>query len=184
MNYKMTRRNFMAAAAATAGDSLLPAALAAAEIETPADKAVKALYDSLTEAQRKIMCFEWDKKGYGKYPLRLHVTNNWAVSPVAVRSFTKDQQALIGAIFDSVMEEGWTDKLHKQTKDDTGKPWTRIRAGNATDVLLAAGSAGAGGNLQILYAAFRGEGVFYTTSAPTGLSLSIRSGGQGLQIRL
>jgi subtilisin-like proprotein convertase family protein len=66
---------------------------------------------------------------------------------------------------------------------DTGKHWTRIRAGNATDVVLSAGSADASGNLQILYAGFRGEGVFYTTSAPSALSLSLRNGGTGVPIR-
>ncbi|HXG10475.1 MAG TPA: Ig-like domain repeat protein [Gemmataceae bacterium] len=67
--------------------------------------------------------------------------------------------------------------------NDTGKTWTLIRAGQATDVVLAAGSADASGNLQILYAAFAGEGVFYTTSAPTATSLSIRNGGQGAPVR-
>src|SRR5205823_7778613 len=66
---------------------------------------------------------------------------------------------------------------------DTGKHWTQLRAGNATDVVLAAGSAGTGGNLQILYAAFRGTGVFYTTNAPTALTLSLRNGGTGVPLR-
>jgi hypothetical protein len=100
---------------------------AAPSPESPADKAVRALYESLDARQRKAMCFDWDKKGYGRLPLRLHVTNNWAVSPVTVGALTAEQQALVGAILDSVLEPGWPEKLARQAKDDTGKPWTEDR---------------------------------------------------------
>jgi subtilisin-like proprotein convertase family protein len=43
---------------------------------------------------------------------------------------------------------------------DTGLHWTLLQAGKATDVVLAAGSAGSDGNLQIVYAAFQGDGVY------------------------
>jgi hypothetical protein len=93
-----------------------------------ADKAVKALHDSLTDAQRKAMCFDWDKKGpYGGLPLRLHVTNNWAVSNTKIGDLKADQQALVDDVFKSVLAEGWTEKLAKQAKDDTGKAWTEDR---------------------------------------------------------
>jgi len=37
------------------------------------------------------MCFDWDKKGgYGGLPLRLHVTNNWVVSPVKIGDLTAE----------------------------------------------------------------------------------------------
>jgi subtilisin-like proprotein convertase family protein len=66
---------------------------------------------------------------------------------------------------------------------DTGKHWTRIQTGNATDIALSAGSAGLGGNIQILYGAIRGSGVYYTTNAPTALSMSLRNGGGGVPLR-
>jgi subtilisin-like proprotein convertase family protein len=66
---------------------------------------------------------------------------------------------------------------------DTGKHWTLLRAGNATDVVLAADSADSTGNLQILFAAFRGEGIFFTASAPSATSLTIRNGGTGVNTR-
>ncbi len=66
---------------------------------------------------------------------------------------------------------------------DTGKHWSRVQAGQATDVALAAGSVNATGNLQILYAAFRGDGVYFTPNAPTALSLLKRDGGQGVPTR-
>ena len=59
----------------------------------------RGLLSSLSEPQRKVMCHDWDKKGYGKYPLRLHVTNNWAVSSMAIGSLTKEQQAIVDGYF-------------------------------------------------------------------------------------
>lgn len=62
---------------------------------------------------------------------------------------------------------------------DTGKSWTLVRAGVATDVVLAPASVSSSGILQLLYAAFQNEGVFFTTSAPTTSSLSQMIGGVG-----
>ncbi|MBN9517993.1 proprotein convertase P-domain-containing protein [bacterium] len=65
-----------------------------------------------------------------------------------------------------------------------------IRAGAATDIVLAAGSANtvnpvtgatvANGNLQYLYAAFRGEGVFFTPTAPSAVGMTLMNGAGGL----
>lgn len=65
-----------------------------------------------------------------------------------------------------------------------GDSWTRILTGNATDVVLSAGSAGTSGgngNLEILYAAIQGVGVYYTSEAPSVTlgGMQIASGGQG-----
>ncbi len=129
------RRDFLkgiASSTATAalGGSLLglvPGSQAAPEATSTADAAVKALYDSLTEQQKQAMCFDWDKKGYGGLPLRLHVTNNWAVSSTAIGALSKDQQALVDEVLKSVLNPGWPAKLAQQAKDDTGKPWTQDR---------------------------------------------------------
>src|SRR5262249_9950631 len=83
----MNRRPFLTTVAAVSGAALggtifgaAAQSTGAAEGPSGADSAVKALYESLSEQQKKAMCFDWDKKGYGGLPLRLHVTNNWAVS--------------------------------------------------------------------------------------------------------
>src|SRR5262249_23131989 len=47
-----------------------------------------------------------------------------------------------------------------------GNSWTRITAGDATSVQLAAGSAGANGNDLVLYGAVVGQGVVFTSNAP------------------
>lgn len=131
----INRRDFLgsvaaAASAATVGGAMFATAsqAAAAPIaDGVADTAVKALYESLSEQQRRAMCFAWDHKGYGGLPLRLHVTNNWAVSDTRIGDLTGDQQALVGDILNSVLAPGWSEKLAQQAKDDTGKLWTEDR---------------------------------------------------------
>jgi len=129
------RRQFFTTLAAAAGSAALGGSLletaggstAAPEGKNAADAAVKALYESLGGAQKKVMCFDWDKKGYGGLPLRLHVTNNWAVSSMKIGTLKQDQQALVGDILKSVLNPDWPDRLAQQAKDDTGKPWTEDR---------------------------------------------------------
>ena len=67
-----------------------------------------------------------------------------------------------------------------------GLNWERVRAGDATDVILAAGSAltfdpiaqttVTDGNLQRMYASFQGEGVFLTDSAPSAAGMTLMTG--------
>jgi hypothetical protein len=93
----------------------------------PSARPIRAFYESLTDGQRRTMCFDWDRRGPSGLPLRLHVTNNWAVSPAAVESFSREQQTLIDAILQSVLAEGWPARLAQQARDDTGQAWTRDR---------------------------------------------------------
>jgi len=110
------RRDYLKTVAATAalGGSILeavPQSSAADAADSDADKAVRALYQALSDRQKKALCFDWDHKGPGGLPLRLHVTNNWAVSNTTIASLTKDQQALVEDILKSVLNPGWPEKL-------------------------------------------------------------------------
>lgn len=66
---------------------------------------------------------------------------------------------------------------------DSGKNWQRLRAGQATDIVLdpLSGTVDAvsnpNGNLQTVYAAFRGEGVY--ASFNQGQNFSVMAGGVG-----
>jgi hypothetical protein len=122
----LDRRHFLSCSAGLAAGLALAPGLRAAPLGASA-KAIKAFHDSLTEKQKKAICFDWDHKGHGGLPLRLHVSNNWAVSRWTVASFTKEQQELIESILASVLEPGWPGKLARQAKDDTGKDWTEDR---------------------------------------------------------
>ena len=73
---------------------------------------------------------------------------------------------------------------------DSGNTWQRIQAGNATDVVLGAGSADSSGHLQVLYGSIEAlplfingststGGVYFTSAAPTAASMSILGGGNG-----
>lgn len=130
-NAVIDRRGFLGCLAATtvgpAASRLLAAPAAEGTTAGPSSRAIQTFYDSLSAAQKKTMCFEWDHKGPSGLPLRLHVTNNWAVSRASVGSFSKEQQSLIEEIFTSVLNPGWPEKLHQQARDDTGKPWTEDR---------------------------------------------------------
>ena len=62
---------------------------------------------------------------------------------------------------------------------DSGVHWQNMRAGQATDVVLDpnSGNGAPGGNLQILYVAYRGEGVFMSPNR--GQVLTLMTGGIG-----
>jgi subtilisin-like proprotein convertase family protein len=62
---------------------------------------------------------------------------------------------------------------------DGGAHWTRMLAGQATDIALDlnSGTGTPGGNLQILYAAMRGQGVFFSPNR--GQNWSLMTGGIG-----
>src|SRR5262245_8727167 len=131
-----TRRDFLrtagvtAAAAAAGGVPLWasPKAQAAPTPKSAAETAVKGLYDSLTEKQRKEVCFDWDyvdaknKRGL----LRTHVSNNWQITPYHIRGdfYTLKQQDIIHDIFKGLINPEWYGKFLRQLKDDTGgKLW-------------------------------------------------------------
>src|SRR4051794_28710952 len=63
-----------------------PKAPAASEKPGPSAAAIRAFHQSLSDAQKKAMCFDWDHIGFTKLPLRLHVTNNWDISSAAISS--------------------------------------------------------------------------------------------------
>ena len=61
---------------------------------------------------------------------------------------------------------------------DTGKTWTQQRGGQATDLTLDLKSVNANsGNLDFLYAAFRGDGVYFSPNA--GQNFDIMAGTTG-----
>jgi hypothetical protein len=90
---------------------------------SPSAGPIRAFYETLTMEQRRRMCFDWDHRGFTGLPLRLHVTNNWAISPVSINSFSEAQQRLVDDILASVLSPGWPERLKRQARDDTGQAW-------------------------------------------------------------
>jgi hypothetical protein len=92
---------------------------------TPKDASellVHKLYDSLTEDQKKVVAFAWNHRDGRRGVLRTHISNNWRITPPAIRSnfFTRDQQDLIRAIFEGLVQRDWIRKFDQQFRDDMG----------------------------------------------------------------
>src|SRR5438477_12408635 len=90
----LDRRDFLktvgvtASAATTAGLPLwaTPKIYAAPTPSSAAETAVKVLYDTLTDQQRKVVCFDWDYQDPKRGLLRTHVYNNWQVTKPEISS--------------------------------------------------------------------------------------------------
>jgi hypothetical protein len=129
---ELDRRDFLrvgalSAVAATTGVTLWaqPRASAAPTASSPAETAVKALYDKLTDKQRQEVCFPWDHQS-DRGLLRTHVSNNWQITKPHINSdwYTKEQQAIVRDIFKGIFNPEWIARIDKQLKDDTeGKAW-------------------------------------------------------------
>jgi hypothetical protein len=131
-DFNLNRREFVRTAGVTAAASVgLPLfatarAHAAPTPSSPAETAVKALYETLTDSQKKEVCFDWDYKSKDRGLLRTHVSNNWQITKPHIRSefYTKNQQHLIHDIFKGIINPEWYARFLKQLRDDTGgKEW-------------------------------------------------------------
>ncbi len=117
------RRRFLktslAASVALAGGGAGLIARADEPAKTP-ETAVKALYDSLTEAQKKEVCFDWDFMDPERGLLRTRVSNNWHITKPVINSdfYTKAQRALVRDIFEGIIVPDWRPKIDKQLEDD------------------------------------------------------------------
>jgi hypothetical protein len=117
----LSRREFVrkAAGVAVAG-GLIPTivaprrAVAAPSASSPAETAVKRFYDSLSDDQRKEICFPFD------HPLRKRISANWAITKPKIDDFTKEQQKVLDEIFRGVVSPEGYDRFQKQMDDDSG----------------------------------------------------------------
>jgi hypothetical protein len=119
----LSRREFLkgvggvAAVAAAGGLASFAVPRARAEGGSPAAESLAPqLYQSMTEAQKKAVCFAWGD------PKRQMISNNWHIVPQTVGEFyTPEQQEIIMGIFkDAHSSEEWVQKRLKQMKDDSG----------------------------------------------------------------
>jgi len=133
----VSRRQFIrtSAAALAAGGAPLfatPKAAAAPTRTSAAETAVKALYDSLTEAQKKEICFAWDHKDPKRGLLRTFVSNNWQITRPTITGgdfYTKKQQDILHDVFKGLINPEWYARFLKQLKDDSGgKPWGAVQS--------------------------------------------------------
>ncbi len=128
-----SRRQFLkstAAAALAAGGLPLFATAkdtpAGPTAKSAAETAVKALYDTFTDAQKKDVCFAWDHKDKDRGLLRTFVSNNWQITPHTLNSefFTKEQRGIVADIFKGLVNPDWHKRFIQQIEQDGGgKPF-------------------------------------------------------------
>jgi len=122
---KADRRQFLrvagAAALAVGSSPLWATAADTAPTSTP-ETAVKTLYDTMTEAQKKDLCFAWDYMDAKRGLLRTRISNNWQITEPTINSkyFTADQKDLIRTIFDGIIHPDWHKRIDQQLTDDAG----------------------------------------------------------------
>ncbi len=124
-----SRREFLrvvgggAAAAAIVGAApgLLLADDQPKDAKTP-ETLVKQLYDSLNERQRKEVCFDWDYQDPVRGRLRTRISNNWHITKPVVYSeyYTGNQQEMVRAIWEGIIQPDWQKRVDKQLLDDAG----------------------------------------------------------------
>ena len=120
----VSRRRFLKTAATSL---ILPAtasrSIAAPTRTSPAETAVKALFDSLEDKQRKVICFDWDHKDKDRGLLRTFVSNNWQITKPTITDgnfYTKKQQGIIHDIFKGLISPAWYERFMKQLREDGG----------------------------------------------------------------
>jgi hypothetical protein len=120
---EVSRREFLkGAVAAAATASTLPVfavphqAAAATLLDKPSpETAVKRLYDSLNDEQRKVICMPWD------HALQHRLNANWAITKPGIGDFfSREQQETIREIFQGVTSEEGCERFFKQMHEDAG----------------------------------------------------------------
>ncbi|MGH9386515.1 MAG: glycosyltransferase family 2 protein [Vicinamibacterales bacterium] len=94
--------------------------------DSAAEIAVKALYERLTDDQKRVICFRWDYREPQRGLLRTFVSNHWYVTRPFIRSafYTPEQQTLIHDVFTALVDPEWYDRFLKAAKDDSyGQEW-------------------------------------------------------------
>jgi hypothetical protein len=131
-----TRRDFLKAAGAgataalaagplvvrtLAGEPGSPGPVAAEMMKTP-ENAVKRLFDSFSENQKRAVCFDWDYVDSQRGLLRTRVAANWRITEPRIKSgfFTPEQQHLIREIYEGIIRPDWHVRFDKQLADDDG----------------------------------------------------------------
>lgn len=82
--------------------------------KAPAETAVSRFYATLTDAQKKEICFPFD------HPKRKQINNNWAIVPQKIDDLKPEQQQLCKEIFKGLTSEDGYDRFLRQMEEDYG----------------------------------------------------------------
>ena len=118
------RRDFLKAtsASAVAAASMPLQQAIASESSVAAESLVAQLYETLSEKQRRSICFDWDHQEKKRGLLRTFVANNWNITRHEINDdFYSDQQRdLIQQTFEAIIHPDWHERYYQQLEDDAG----------------------------------------------------------------
>ena len=99
-----------------------PSLLAATAPQKTPEGLVTVLYKSLTDKQKKEVCFDWNYLDKKRGLLRTRLENNWKITKPSIKSdfYTKEQQDLAHQIFRGMTHPDWYSRFDQQLKDDVG----------------------------------------------------------------
>lgn len=110
----LNRREFFARSSQIATAGFLGSMFAEAPKQLPkSETLVQQLYGSLSEVQKKTICYAWD------HPLRNAVDNNWHINESRVGAFLNpDQQDLVKQIFLNLHSDEYRSEVLRQYNED------------------------------------------------------------------
>jgi hypothetical protein len=102
---------------------------ALARVSDSPEALARELHRSLDVTQLETIAFPWDHVDGERGLLRARVAANWNVTKPTIDSdfFTSDQQALVRAVFEGLIDPGWHERYERQAEDDAGG-WGRHMA--------------------------------------------------------
>lgn len=124
-DFPVSRRDFVRTVSATAvaggllgrfaGSSGAAPLLDQKGMSRPAETAATRLYQSLSDDQKKVVCFPYD------HPLRRRIHPNWQITKQTIDEFfNEDQQKLVEDVFRGVTSPDGFERFQKQMEDDYG----------------------------------------------------------------
>lgn len=91
-------------------------------IDTNAEGLVGRLYQTLSEKQKREICFDWDHQDKKRGLLRTYVSANWNVTRPEINDdfYSDEQRDLVEQVFKSIIHPDWHERYYQQLEDDAG----------------------------------------------------------------
>jgi hypothetical protein len=119
----LSRRRVLAGATVAAAAAAGPVrGIPGGKVGSSAESLAGLLHESLTPAQREVVCFPWDHVHPKFGLLRSRVGANWNVTEpeVAGEFYTPQQRELVREIFERLIDPDWHVRFDRQMEDDCG----------------------------------------------------------------
>lgn len=123
-NNRPDRRTFIkgASASVAATAAIGTVGFAEAAKATSAESLVGRLYGTLSDQQRKQICFDWGHQDKKRGLLRTFVANNWNITKPEINDdfYNDEQRDMVTKVFESIIHPEWHERYYRQLEDDAG----------------------------------------------------------------